>query len=83
MKTYDVKFSYDGEGEPQVRSYQATSPGHAFTKCLREFPDAKLIEASREGGYLDGYGITTYQPPSTVRVVTEPVPKAEQTTFPF
>ena len=81
MKTYYVKFSYDGEGElvePQIRRYQATSPGHAFEKYLREFPGAKLIEAWREGGYLDGYGITTYQPPSFVKVEAEPAPKEEQ-----
>ena len=81
MKTYYVKFRCNGEGElvePQIRRYQATSPGHAFKKCSREFPGAKLIEARREGGYLDGYGITTYRAPSLVKVEAEPALKEEQ-----
>jgi hypothetical protein len=80
MKTYYVKFSYDGEGElePQVRSYRAASVIRAFEKCLKEYPGARLIEAWREGGYLDGYGSTTYQPPSFVKVEAEPAPKEEQ-----
>jgi hypothetical protein len=80
MKTYHIKFSYDGEGkrEPQVRRYKATSPGEAFQKCLREYPGAKLIEAWREGGWLDGHGITTYKPPSLVKVKARSAPKEEQ-----
>jgi hypothetical protein len=40
MKTYHVKFSYNGQGElkTQVRRYEATSPGEAFQKCLNDFP---------------------------------------------
>ena len=80
MKTYYVKFSYDGEGElePPVRSYRAASVLRAFEKCLKEYPGARLTEAWREGGYLDGYGFTTYQPPSFVKVEAEPAPKEEQ-----
>ena len=80
MKTYHVKFSYNGkdELEPQVRSYKTSSVIRAFEKCLREYPGSKLIEGWREGGFLDGYGITRYQPPSIVRVEAEPAPKVEQ-----
>ena len=85
MKTYHIKFSYDGEGElePQVRRYKATDPGHAFEKCLREFPGAKLLEGWNEGGRGSEYGCITYAPPSTVRTAAEPRPKAEETRFPF
>ena len=80
MKTYYVKFKYNGEGElePQVRSYRVASVIRAFETCLKEYPDARLMEAWREGGYLNGYGITTYQPPSLVKVEAEPAPKEEQ-----
>jgi hypothetical protein len=69
MKTYHVKFSYaeGGELEPQVRTYRVASVIRAFEKCLKEYPGARLIEGWREGGYLEGYGITVYQPPSLVR----------------
>jgi hypothetical protein len=80
MKTYHVKFSYDGQDELelQVRRYKAVSVIQAFEKCLREYPGSKLIEGWREGRYLDGYGITRYKPPSTVKVEAEPAPKVEQ-----
>jgi len=80
MKTYYVKFSYNGEGElePKVRSYRAGSVIRAFERCLKEYPGARLIEACREGGYLDGYGMTTYQPSSLVKIEGKPAPKEEQ-----
>jgi hypothetical protein len=78
MKTFNVKFCYGGEGEPYVRSYKVSSVMRAFEKCLREYPGSKLIEAWREGGFLDGYGITRYEPPSTVKVEAEPAPQVEQ-----
>jgi hypothetical protein len=76
----NVKFIIDDEGttEAYVRSYEAINAGQAFQKCLKKYPGARLIEAWREGGYLDGYGITTYQPPSLVKVEAEPAPKEEQ-----
>jgi hypothetical protein len=79
------KFTYSDEGitEPQVRRYSATSAGQAFQKCQEEYPGAKLIEAWREGGYLDGYGYTTFKPPSVVKVKTGPVPNEEQLKFNF
>jgi hypothetical protein len=67
-----------------VRKYKAISAGQAFQKCLEECPGAWLIGAWREGRYADGYGITTYEPPSAVKVeVAEPVPQEEQMKFPF
>jgi hypothetical protein len=77
---YNVKFADDeNTRELRVRSYEAASAGQAFQKCLREFPKARLIEAWREGRYLDGYGITTYEPPSTPKVeVAEPAPSREE-----
>ena len=85
MKTYHIKFTYDGEHElePQIRNYKASSPGDAFKKCLREFPGAKLIEGWSNGGLGFNYGCITYAPPSTVRIEAEPAPKAEEQKFPF
>jgi len=84
MKTYYVKFAYYDEAEPQVRKFQATSPGHAFQQCLREFPGARLFEGWCEGwiGRVTRGGIT-YEPLSAVRVVAESAPVAEETKFPF
>jgi hypothetical protein len=81
--TYHVRFSYDDEAEAQIRKFQAASPGHAFEKCLQEYPGCKLIEGWRENGLGANYGCITYTPPSTVRIVAEPAPKAEETRFPF
>ena len=83
----NVKFIIDDEGttEAYVRSYEAINTGQAFLKCLKKYPTATLIEAWKEGGYKDGWGITTYKPPSTVKVEAEPAPapKAEQLKFNF
>lgn len=84
VNTYNIKFVYADDGtEPQLRSYQAINAGQAFRKCLKEYPGAKLIEAWKEGGYLDGYGITAYKPPSVVNVQAEPAPKEKQLKFNF
>ena len=47
--SYIIKFIGVAESEPQTRTYKATSPGHAFRKCLCEYPGAKLL-----GGWLEG-----------------------------
>ena len=85
MKVYHVKFAYGGTTEPQIRKFIATSAGQAFRKCLREYPGAKLIEAWREGGYTDGYGITSYKQPSVRQLPdqTDQKPKEEQMKFDF
>jgi hypothetical protein len=66
MMTYSVNFFADGE--EHTRGFAAVSAGQAFSLCLEKFAGAKLIQAWREGGYLDGYGITVYQPPSFAKV---------------
>ena len=73
---YDIKFAVDGE--LHVKKFAARSAGQAYEACLEKYPGARLIEASKEGCYLDGYGRTTYQPPSLVRVEAEPAPREEQ-----
>ena len=85
MKVYHVKFAYGGTTEPQIRKFIATSAGQAFRKCVREYPGAKLIEAWREGGYTDGYGITSYKPPSVRQLPdqTDQKPREEQMKFDF
>jgi hypothetical protein len=76
----NVKFIVDDEGTTQayVRSYEAINAGQAFHKCLKKYSTARLIEAWKEGGYKDGYGITSYQPPSLAKIEAEPAPKEEQ-----
>ena len=73
---YEIKFVLDGE--LRTNRFAATSAGQAFERCLEKHPKARLIEATREGCYFDGYGRTTYQPPSLVRVDAGPAPKSEQ-----
>jgi hypothetical protein len=83
MNIFNVKFQDNGTTE-HVRTYKAVSAGQAFRKCLEKYPTATLIEAWKEGGYKDGWGITTYKPPSLVKVeVAEPMPQEEQLKFPF
>jgi hypothetical protein len=77
MNTFNVRFMDNGTTE-HVRRCKAISAGQAFQKCLEECPGARLIGAWREGRYADGYGITRYEPPSIVKVETEPAPKVEQ-----
>lgn len=74
----NVKFIDEGTTEPYVRSYEAINAGQAFDKCLKKYPKATLIKAWKEGRYLDGYGVTTYKPPSTVKIEAEPGAKEEQ-----
>jgi len=82
MKTYCVKFCCSDQVQ-QFRRYKATSPGHAFIKCLREFPGAKLLEGWTEGGLGAYYGCVTYTSPSTVKVVANPATLEEETVFSF
>ena len=68
-----------------TKAFKATNPGDAFARCLEKFPEAKLIESWREGGYLDGWGITTYEPPPSTTAIpnAETLQPAEQLLFPF
>jgi hypothetical protein len=81
MNTYNVKFQ--NANKVAVKSFKATNAGDAFARCLHEFPKAKLVEAFREGGYAGGYGITSYEPPSTASPNGETTQTAEQLLFPF
>jgi hypothetical protein len=83
MHTYHVRFVRNGETEPQVVRYLVGGMANAFAKCVRRFPEAKLIEGWIEGSYADGRGITVYAPPSTIRIVAEPASEEEQTVFDF
>jgi hypothetical protein len=83
MHLYHVKFIRDGETKPQVVRYRVGSMVSAFDKCLREFPEAKLIGGWVEASYKDGGDITVYEPPSTARILAEPAPEEEQTSFGF
>jgi hypothetical protein len=78
----DVEFIIEDEGigatQSCVRRYDATNAGHAFQKCLKEYPKARLIKGWKEGGYQDGWGITTYEPPSTVTIEAKPGTTFEQ-----
>jgi hypothetical protein len=79
--SYYIKFRRNGKPESQTKRYQAANPGHAFQKCHREFPGAKLIQGWRQSDCRDEYAVTTYEPPSTVRIVAGPRAKEEQVLF--
>jgi hypothetical protein len=81
--TYSIKFTKPPHEEHQVENFRATSPGQAFSKCLRANPGCKLVEGWLEGSYRDGYGCTVYTPPSTIRVSSGSRPNVEETNFPF
>jgi hypothetical protein len=82
MNVYSVKYD-EGATGPYVKKFKAINAGQAFQKCLKEYPEARLIEAWREGSYKDGYGITSYQSPSMAKVEAEPAPGKEQMKFDF
>jgi len=82
MNVYSVKYD-EGATGPYLKKYEAINAGQAFQKCLKECPKARLIEAWRECRYKNGYGITTYKPPSIVKGKAEPAPKEEQMKFDF
>src|SRR5262245_23100671 len=89
MKTkyhYNVRFTLNGE-PPRTIVYLDDCVAGAYAKCLRRFPEAKLLGALVRGCYMEAkilrVGVTTYEAPSTVRIVAEPGPPEEQTVFPF
>jgi hypothetical protein len=87
MHSYHVKFIRNGETKPQVARYRVGSIVGAFDKCLRTFPEAKLVEGWISSSYKENgetfCGKTVYAPPSTVKIAAEPVSKASQTHFGF
>ena len=79
-----MKVSFFVDGEEHTEGFSAVSAGQAFEKCLEQFPGAKLIQAWREGGYADGFGVTTYSPPSFAKVeAAAQTPKADQLKLQF
>ena len=84
--SYHIPFIRSGETQTRVRQFKATNPGSAYAKCDKKFPGCALLEAWREGRLITGGGELcrlTYAPPSTIRIIAEPEPKAEQTHFGF
>ena len=84
--TYHVRFRKNGKVKSQVRRFQAANPGTAFAKCVKKFPDCQLLEGWREERLIvigGDYCCLTYAPPSTARIVAEPIPREEQTLFGF
>jgi hypothetical protein len=90
MKTlhqYFIRFTFDGASETQVDQFLAGNPGEAFEKCRQKYPGCKLLKGWREGRLVGGlgksYGLTDYDPPSTIKVEAGPESKAEEIKFPF
>jgi hypothetical protein len=87
MYTYEVEFTQDGATESQTVQYKAANVKSAFERCLRRFPHAKLIKGRVQRSYRENgkiyYSVTTYDPPSTVRIPAEPAPNEEQLAFGF
>jgi hypothetical protein len=86
MKIYRVEFARDSDLYPQVRSFEATSAGHAQKKCLREYPGSRILKMWQEARLGEGgrcYGSITNEPVSAARVEPLPAVKTEERTFPF
>jgi hypothetical protein len=88
MYTYKIRFTLNGHTETQVDHYKASNIASAYEKCLRKYPEAKLIKGIIEGSYQDAHGVIrrgtiVYDAPSTVRITVKPAPKEEQSTFDF
>jgi hypothetical protein len=84
--TYYIKFRRNGKPESQTKRYQASNPGSAFAKCVKKFPDCQLLEGWREERLIvigGDYCCLIYAPPSTARIVAEPIPRGGQTLFGF
>jgi hypothetical protein len=84
--TYSIPFIRSGEAQTRVRQFKATNPGSAYAKCVKKFPGCTLLGAWGEGRLITGgreLCRLTYAPPSTIRIIAEPEPKAEQTHFGF
>lgn len=90
---YQVEFDLDGELKQEP--YEASNPGMAFAKCLKENPSATLIKAIRWGkipaGPLSQYAQINYDPPKVQRPPrSEPkpvnptkIPAPDEMVFPF
>jgi hypothetical protein len=84
LPIYHVLFILKNAIKPQVRSFKGIIPGEAFWKCKKKFPDCQLLEGWREEKLPGGGDFRiSYAPPSTIRIIAEPEPKAEQTHFGF
>ena len=85
MYTYHIEFTRNGATE--TVHYRARNLISAFERCLRRFPHATLIKGRVQVSYIENgkiyCRITTYDPPSTVRIPAEPAPNEEQLAFGF
>jgi hypothetical protein len=83
--TYHIEFIRNGATE--TVHYRAKNVISAFERCLRRFPDAKLIKGRVQRSYRENgkicCDVITYDPPSTVRIPAEPAPNEEQLAFGF
>jgi hypothetical protein len=85
MKSYFVKFTYNGSGElePQIRRYRVASIIRAYEKCREDYPGAEIIEGWSEGGLGINYGSISYPPVSNAKVEPLPSQKAEEERLAF
>lgn len=60
--TYMVEYK-TVTGVEDMLAIKANSSGEAFAECIRKNPLCKLIRATREGKYNDGWGKTEFFPP--------------------
>jgi len=79
--TYHVVFGLNGG--TRDRPFRAIDPGHAYAKCIRQYPSARLIDCYWQSENPKEPAISHYPPPSVVAITPEPEIIAEQTTFGF
>jgi hypothetical protein len=84
--TYTVQFIREGDSEPRVQNFKAANAGDAQAKCLREYPDARVLRATREGRLVGvgGWCHINYEAVSTTKVELLPgALEVKEMTFPF
>jgi hypothetical protein len=84
---YTCRIEFTRNGATEIVHYRAWNVISAFERCLRRFPHAKLIKGRVQRSYRENgkiyCDVTTYNPPSTVRIPAEPAPNEEQLAFGF
>lgn len=78
MLIYSV--TYELNGETRTENFEGASFGHAFQKCVKDHPGAKLIGGEIDRKLAGGYLYMKCDPPSQVKIEPEgePQPKPKQ-----
>lgn len=77
MRFYLVTFKH--EGHEHAKKVEASDPGHAYAKILREHPGAEIVRGLQQRRFLGELIWMEYGPVSTARPEPLPREKREQT----